>query len=124
MRMNKKYIIRFLKERQRGAYTLLVEMYSEIVTSIGPTISLQIIRDDLQKESEEEVLLNYSSLAHAIKKYKRKVKAKANVTLEAKMEKWEFLDAHEITEKHLAPGKFKLSQVETGKSKESKSKAG
>lgn len=122
--MNKKYIIRFLKERQRGAYTLLVEMYSEIVTSIGPTIALQIIRDDLQKESEEEVLLNYSSLAHAIKKYKRKVKAKANVTLEAKMEKWEFLDAHEITEKHLAPGKFKLPQVDAGKCKESKSKAG
>lgn len=97
-----------MKERQRGAYTLLVEMYSEIVTSIGPAMSLQIIRDDLQKESEEEVVLNYSSLAHAIKKYKRGAKTKSNVTSEAKIEKWKFLDAHEISEKQLTPGRFKL----------------
>jgi hypothetical protein len=121
--MNKKYIIRFLKEGQRGAYTLLVEMYSEIITCVGPAMSLQIIRDDLQKESEEELVLNYSSLAHAIKKYKRKAETKSNVTSEAKMEKWEFLDAHEISEKHLTPGKFKLPQVDAGKDKESKSKA-
>lgn len=122
--MNKKYIIRFLKEGQRGAYTLLVEMYSEIITCVGPAMSLQIIRDDLQKESEEELVLNYSSLAHAIKKYKRKAETKSNVPSEAKMEKWEFLDAHEISEKHLTPGRFKLPQVDAGKSKESKSKAG
>ncbi len=121
--MNKKYIIRFLKEGQRGAYTLLVEMYSEIITSVGPSMSLQIIRDDLQKESEEELVLNYSSLAHAIKKYKRKAETKSTVTSEARMDKWEFLDAHEISAKHLTPGKFKLPQVDAGKDKESKSKA-
>jgi hypothetical protein len=113
-----------LKERQRGAYTLLVEMYSEIVTSIGPAMSLQIIRDDLQKDSEEEVVLNYSSLAHAIKKYKRRAKAKSNAKAEPKIDTWKFLDAHEISEKQLTPGRFKLPQVDAGKSKESKSKAG
>jgi len=124
MHMNKKYIIRFLKERQRGAYTLLAEMYDEIITSVGPAMSLQIIRDDLQKDSEEEVVLNYSSLAHAIKKYKRRAKTKSNAKAEPKIDTWKFLDAHEISEKQLPPGRFKLPQVDAGKSKESKSKAG
>lgn len=122
--MTKKYIIRFLKEGQRGAYTLLVEMYGEIITSVGPAMSLQIIRDDLQKESDEEVVLNYSSLAHAIKKYKRKAETKTNANTEPKIDTWKFLDAHEISEKQLMPGRFKLPQVDAGKSKESKSKAG
>lgn len=121
--MHKKYIIRFLKEGQRGAYTLLVDVYGEVITSIGPAMALHIIRDDLQKESEEEVVLNYSSLAHAIKKYKSKAKTKTNVESELKMEKWEFLDAHEITEKQLTPGRFKLPHVDADKNRESKSKA-
>lgn len=114
--MDKKFMIRFLKEGKRGAYTLLVDMYREVITSVGPTMALQIIRDDLQKESEAEVVLNYSSLAHAIKKYKRKVETDA--TSELKIEKkWEFLDAHEIAEKQLSPGRFKLPQVTAGKGK-------
>ena len=122
--MNKKYIIRFLKERQRGAYRLLAEMYDQIITSVGPAMSLQIIRDDLQKESEEEVVLNYSSLAHAIRKYKCKAETKSNSKGEPKIDTWEFLDAHELGEKQLTPGRFKLPHVDAGKGKDFKSKAG
>lgn len=121
--MDKIYVIRFLKEGKRGAYTLLVDMYSEVITSVGPSMALQIITDDLQKESEDKVVLNYSSLAHAIKKYKRKVKAEINVASELKRAKLEFLDAHEIKEKQLTPGRFKLPHVDARKSKAPKSKA-
>jgi hypothetical protein len=121
--MEKKLIIRFLKQRKRGVYNAITDTYAGVITSMSITMALEIIREDLQKISEEEVVLNYSSLAHAIKKYKRKAKPKSNVALAPKMDKWEFLDAHEITEKHLAPGKFKLPQFDARKSKDSKSKA-
>ena len=121
--MEKKLIIRFLKQRKRGIYNTITEAYAGVIASMSITMALEIIREDLEKDAEEEVVLNYSSLAHAIKKYKRKAKTKSNVASEPKMDTWEFLDAHEITEKHLAPGKFKLPQVDASKSKDSKSKA-
>jgi hypothetical protein len=122
--MEKKLIIRFLKQRKRGVYNAITDAYAGVITSMSITMALEIIREDLEKDAEEEVVLNYSSLAHAVKKYKGKAKAKSNVASEAKMDKWEFLDAHEISDKHLTPGRFKLPQVDAGKSKESKSKAG
>ena len=121
--MEKKLIIRFLKQRKRGVYNAITDAYAGVIASMSITMALEIIREDLEKDAEEEVVLNYSSLAHAIKKYKCKAKAKSNVTSEAKMDKWDFLDAHEISEKHLAPGRFKLPQVDADISKDSKSKA-
>jgi hypothetical protein len=121
--MEKKLIIRFLKQRKRGVYIAITDAYAGVIASMSITMALEIIREDLEKDSEEEVVLNYSSLAHAIKKYKRKAKTKSNVASEAKMDKWEFLDAYEISEKHLTPGSFKLPQVDAGKSKKSKLKA-
>mgnify|MGYP000887168241 FL=1 len=117
--MNKKYLIRFLKAKHREAYTLLTEIYCEVILEVGPAMALDIIHDDLLKEAGEDIPLNYTSLAHAIKKYKRKT----SVNTKSKSVKWEFLDAHELTEKQLGPGKFKLPHSEAGKGKEGKSKA-
>lgn len=101
--MEKKHIIRFLKERKRGVYTLMVEMYSDVATSMAVTMALEIIKEDLEKETGAIVELNYFSLAQAISKYK---KEKAISKTE---KKWSFRDAHEIKENQLAPGKFKIS---------------
>ena len=91
--MEKKLIIRFLKQRKRGIYNTITEAYAGVIASMSITMALEIIREDLEKDAEEEVVLNYSSLAHAIKKYKRKAKTKSNVASEPKMDTWEFLDA-------------------------------
>ena len=122
--MEKKLIIRFLKQRKRGVYNAITDAYAGVIATMSITMALEIIREDLEKDAEEEVVLNYSSLAHAIKKYKRKAKTKSNGASEAKMEKWEFLDAHELSNNNLTPGRFKLPQVDADKSKDSKSKAG
>jgi hypothetical protein len=102
--MEKKHIIKILNGRKRGAYRLLVEMYAEEITTMPMTIALEIIGEDLTKESGEQVDLNYNSLARAVARSKKKSKAKR----EAGMRKREFKDANELTDHQTAPGKFKL----------------
>lgn len=100
--MEKKHLIRFLKEKKRGTYTLLVEMYANVVSSMAVTMALEIIREDLEQESGEPLALNYFSLAQAIAKYKKRGSSKSGVP-----RKWEFKDANE-TKDQLVPGKFKI----------------
>ena len=83
---------------------MLVEMYSEEVTSMPMTIALEIIREDLESESGEMVDLNYNSLARAVARSKKKFKAKNDVG----MRKRDFKDANELTDSRTAPGKFKI----------------
>ena len=104
--MEKKHIIRFLKERKRGVYTLMVEMYSDVATSMAVTMALEIIKEDLEKESGVLVELNYFSLAQAIAKYK---KVKAISKSEAASRKWPFKDSHELKENETKPGSFKIN---------------
>jgi len=94
----------FLNEKKRGIYSLLAGMYSDLITSVPITMALQIIREDLEKESGEKVNLNYNSLARAVARSKRKSKSKG----QAGMRRPEFKDAHELTDNHMAPGKFKI----------------
>jgi hypothetical protein len=102
--MEKKHIIKFLNGKKRGAYRLLVEMYSEEVTSMPMTIALEIIREDLTNESAEKVDLNYNSLARAVARSKKKYKARDEVG----MRKRDFKDANELTDSRTTPGKFKI----------------
>jgi hypothetical protein len=102
--MEKKHIIKFLNGKKRGAYRLLVEMYSEEVTSMPVTIALEIIREDLRKESGEKVDLNYNSLARAVARSMKKSKVKDEVGIQ----KRNFKDANELTDSPTAPGKFKI----------------
>jgi hypothetical protein len=102
--MEKKNIIKFLNGKKRGVYRLLVEMYSEEVTSMPVTIALEIIREDLRKESGEMVDLNYSSLARAVARSRKKSKAKDEVGIR----KRDFKDANELMDRRTAPGKFKI----------------
>ena len=102
--MEKKHIIKFLNGKKRGAYRLLVEMYSEQVTSMPMTMALEIIREDLRKESGEMVDLNYNSLARAAARSRKKSKAKDEVGIR----KRDFKDANELTDSRTAPGKFKI----------------
>jgi hypothetical protein len=101
--MEKKHIIKFLNGKKRGAYRLLVEMYPE-VTSMPMTIALEIIREDLGRESGEMVDLNYNSLARAMARSRKKSKAKDDVG----MRKRDFKDANELSDSLTAPGKFKI----------------
>ena len=102
--MEKKQIVKFLKAKKRGVYTLLVEMYSDVISSMATTMALDIIRGDLENESGEKVELNYFSLAQAVAKFKKKAKAKT------KMRKPEFKDAHELSDMQRRPGTFTLNQ--------------
>lgn len=103
--IEKKHIIRFLNDRKRGSYSLIVELYSDVVTSMSIRMALELIREDLEKDSGASVELHYFSLARAISRSKKKgiLKPGAGTT-----RKWDFPDAIEIKEGQLGPGKFKL----------------
>jgi len=102
--MEKKLVIQFLKEGTRGVYPLLVKLYAEKINSVGPMMALKIIQADLEKEAGETVAINYNSLAHAMKKKKGKSEERKPGIIE----EFEFLDAHEIKERQLGAGRFKL----------------
>ena len=105
--MEKKHVIRFLKERRRGAYTLLVNMYAEEVMSMSVKMVLDFIKEDLEKEPGTSVQLRYFSLARAVARFK-----KSAITRHGGLttRKREFKDAHEIEDSQLRPGEFKVSQ--------------
>ena len=99
--MEKRFIIRFLKEKKKGSYRLLAELYADQIMSIPIVMALEIIRDDLQGESDETIELNYFSLARAIGRFKKKNPATAKG-------KFQFKDAHELENDRMSPGKFKV----------------
>ena len=103
--MNKKYVIRFLKERRRGAYSLLVKMYAEEVTSLSVKMALVYIKEDQEKESKEGVELHYFSLAKAISRFKKKAGLQGGTET---ARKWKFKDSNEIESTELDPGRFKM----------------
>ena len=93
-----------LNKKKRGVYVLIVEMYSDVITSMAITMALDIIREDLEKESGAKVELNYFSLAQAVAKFKKKAMSKSQTG----MGRREFKDANELTDNQSAPGKFKI----------------
>jgi len=99
--MEKKHIIRFLNDGRRGAYTWLVEMYAHWVTSMSVTAAMELIKEDLAKESGTTVELHYFSLARAVARFKKKTGVN---------KKLEFKDTYEISDRQSVPGKFKVEQ--------------
>ena len=102
--MDKKLIVKFLKSKRRGVYTLIVETYADVIQSMNGTMALDVIKEDLERESGEIVEIKYFSLAQAISKYKAKglnPKSKPD-------KKWNFTDSNELNQSPSAPGKFKL----------------
>jgi hypothetical protein len=106
--MEKKHIIRFLKEGKRGSYTLLVQMYADVVTSMSIRMALELIKEDLEKESGETVEIHYFSLARAISRLKKKNILKPGALTARERE---FKDAHEIQQGQLSPGNFDSSKI-------------
>jgi hypothetical protein len=104
--MEKKHIIKFLKLRKRGVYKLIVDLYADVITSIPITMALEVIGEDLQKESSEKVELNYFSLAQAAAKFKKTIEANPGI----KKDTNRFKDANELDEKETKPGGFKVPQ--------------
>jgi hypothetical protein len=100
--MEKKHIIKFLNPRKRGVYALLVEMYADVINSMAINMALEIILEDLERESGEKIELNYYSFAQAVARFKKKGKAKREAR------KTEFKDAHELRDKQTPPGTFTL----------------
>jgi hypothetical protein len=105
--MDKETICRFLKERRRGSYSLLVELYADVVPSMAITLALTVIKEDLERASGSKVELHYFSLAKAISRFKKKTGKKATTSTP---QKWNFRDANESKDSQTSPGKFKLSQ--------------
>lgn len=100
--MEKKYLIRFLKEKKKGSYSVLVQAYQELIASMPIVMAMEIIKEDLQKDSEERVELNYFSLARAIARFKKKNPQTAQ------SKQFQFKDAHETDDVQLSPGRFKI----------------
>ena len=103
--MEKKHIIRFLKEKKKGVYSLLVNQYSDIIATMALTMAMEVIREDLQLESESAIELNYFSFAKAICRFRKNNKTPRSVTAK----KWEFKDASEVKDVQSGPGKFRIS---------------
>lgn len=104
--MEKKHIIKFLKLKKRGVYKLIVELYADVITSMAVTMALEVIAEDLEKESGETVNLNYYSLAQAAAKLKKDIKSKPA----EKKGTNRFKDANELEEKQTKSGGFKVPQ--------------
>jgi hypothetical protein len=104
--MEKKHIIKFLKLGKRGVYKLIVELYAELITSMAITMAMEVIAEDLEKESGEKVKLNYFSLAQAAAKFKKEIEVDPGIKKGANR----FKDANELEEKQTKPGGFKCPQ--------------
>lgn len=102
--MEKLLIIRFLKEKRRGVYERIANTYPDVVTTMTVKMALQIIQEDLERESGEPVSLNYTTFAHAIAKFKKAQPDKP----ENGKHKWDFKDAYEIKSTQLRAGEFKI----------------
>ena len=105
--MEKKYLIRFLNDGRRGAYTWLVEIYAHWVTSMSVTAAMELIKEDLAKESGTTVELHYFSLTRAVARFKKKTGVNSKVGANKKLE---FKDSNEISDRQSVPGKFKVEQ--------------
>lgn len=103
--MEKKHIIKFLKDRRRGAYTWLVEMYPDWVSSMSVTMAKELIQEDLAKDSETPVELRYFSLAKAVAKFKKK-HGKNSKPFAGRSQM--FKDANELKNEQSGPGTFKV----------------
>ena len=97
--MDKKLIIRFLKEKRRGAYNLLVDFYAPQIFSLSKTMALTIIEEDLEKECDSPIKLSYFSLARAMSRYKKKHPKLSMGVKPASA----FKDAHELKEGQSSP---------------------
>ncbi len=95
-------MIQFLKQKRKGVYTMLVQEYAEMIASMPIVMALEIIREDLQKDSGESIELNYFSLARAIARFKKKN------PLPVIPRKLQFKDANEIDNTQSGSGRFKL----------------
>lgn len=103
--MERKTIIRFLKDKRRGSYTLLVAMYADLFPSMSVSMALTVIKEDLEKESGSTIELHYFSLARAILRFKKKAGIRPGAELKQKRE---FKDANEIKDGQPRPGTFKV----------------
>lgn len=106
MQIDKHHIIKFLQAKRRGVYTLLVDVYADVINSMGKNMALEVIKEDLEKVSETKIELNYFSLAQAISRYRKKAKSNP----EQVQRTWEFKDSHELPKDDLIPGRFRLNQ--------------
>ena len=99
--MEKKHLIRFLKQSKKGSYSVLVQAYQELIASMPIVMAMEIIQEDLQKGTEERIELNYFSLARAVARFKKK-------NPQDTRKQFQFKDSHETDDVQSSPGRFKI----------------
>ena len=104
--MEKKLIIRFLNEKKRGAYRLLVEQYASEIFSLSKTMALIIIEEDLERECGSPIKLSYFSLARAMSRYQKRNPRLSRGSVKPVSE---FKDANELNEGQSSPIILNLS---------------
>lgn len=106
--MDKRQLVNFLKQKKKGVYNLVIEMYADVFsTSMSTPMALEVITQDLQNVSTEVIEINYFSLLKAIAKARKKGRI---VKAEAVKQKWNFKDAHELPDNRKPAGSFTLSK--------------
>ena len=102
--MEKKHLIRFLKQSKKGSYSVLVQAYQELIASMPIVMAMEIIQEDLQKDTGERIKLNYFSMARAVARFKKKNPQAAT------RKQFHFKDSHETVDVQSSPGRFKIKQ--------------
>lgn len=110
--MDKAFIVKFIKEKNKNIYDAIVNEYSSIVQGWPVNLLKRVIEIDLEQHTGEKIKLHYHALCKAVKKFKKKggqprvLKKQMHSSPNAKS-KYDFKDAHEL-EKETSPGSFKI----------------
>jgi len=111
--MEREEIVRYLKNRQRGIYPIIVQHYADRIIGLGKRIALDIIKNDLEKFSGEKIDVSYFSLAKAISKYLKMNGRKVEhfVPKESLPKSSRFKNAYEYPDSdNMRPGAFRLEE--------------
>jgi hypothetical protein len=112
--MDKNDIVKFLTNKRRGIYSVIVAQYVDEISGIGVNLALELIEEDLEKSTGQKISLNYFSLAQAISKIRKSEKSISptaqSKNIKAKSsKKYAFKDAHESSpDIEMKAGSFKI----------------
>lgn len=110
--MEKKLIVKFVKEKRKGVYNAIVDVYANVLFgSFSVTLLKNLIELDLERFTGERITLNYDSLVKAIRRQSSgKSRPQLHKTFQSPAAgKYDFKDSHESNEtKSTKPGGFKI----------------
>lgn len=109
--MEKSLIVKFVKEKRKGVYNVIVKTYKAILEDNNVTLIRRAIELDLENHTGEKINLNYDSLIKAVRRsLSKKAPLKQIIhSSSPKATRYDFKDDHELDDsKKARPGSFKI----------------